>query len=159
MFYIRLKKKNYWKNERIAHFHWFPLFWWAMWVNRSFCSNQMSDSLRSLRGNERSWVNHSGRSPKMSKWMNHSFFWANRSFAHFWTKNKRFARKSNEWISSPAKWVPNTISLSAGNGEWFDVFLFLLFPTVYKRCSCVPFPVVPNSESLNTLNALGAHLW
>ena len=119
----------------------------------------MRYSLRSLRGNERLWANRSGRSPKMSEWMNHSFFWANCSFAHFWTKNEQFTWKSNEWIPSPAKWVPNTISLSAGNGEWFDVFLFLLFPTVYKRCSCVPFPVVPNSESLNTLNALGAHLW
>ena len=46
----------------------------------------MSDSLRSLRGNERSWANHSGRSSKISEWVNRSFFWANRLFAHFWAK-------------------------------------------------------------------------
>ena len=57
----------------------------------SFRTNQMSDCerfaqiaqdkwetvsalLRSLRGNERSWTNRSGRSPKMSKWVNESFF-------------------------------------------------------------------------------------
>ena len=38
----------------------------------------------------------------MSEWVNCSFFSANRSFAHFWTKNERFARKSNEQIPSPA---------------------------------------------------------
>ena len=26
-----------------AYFRIFPLFWWAMWVNRSFRANQMSD--------------------------------------------------------------------------------------------------------------------
>ena len=33
-----------------------------------------SDSLTSLRGNEQPWANHSGRSPKMSEWVNRSFF-------------------------------------------------------------------------------------
>ena len=47
------------------------------------------------------WANHSGRSPKMSEWSNHSFFWANRSFAHFFAKNKRFARKIDVQIPSP----------------------------------------------------------
>ena len=64
----------------------------------------MSNLLRSLRGNERSWANHSGRSPKMSEWVNRSFLWVNCSFAHFWIKNEQFARKSNERIPSPA-WV------------------------------------------------------
>ena len=41
MFY--LSWKFFWKNERIALFRSFPLFWWAMWVNCSFRSNQMSD--------------------------------------------------------------------------------------------------------------------
>ena len=62
----------------------------------------VSDSLRSLRGNERWWANRSGRSPKMSKWVNRSFFWANRSFAYFWAKNEWFARKTDKRISSPA---------------------------------------------------------
>ena len=69
MFYIRFKKKIYWKNERIAHFRSFPLFWWAMWVNRSFRSNQMSDvseSLISLTKNERPWAICSSRSEEMS---------------------------------------------------------------------------------------------
>ena len=34
----------------------------------------VNDSLRSFRINEQSWVNRSGRSPKMSKWANRSFF-------------------------------------------------------------------------------------
>ena len=74
--------------ERIAHF---ALQKWAT----------MSDWLRSLRGNERSWANRSGRLPKMREWVNCSFFWANCSFAHLWLKNERFARKSNERIPSP----------------------------------------------------------
>ena len=61
----------------------------------------MSDSLTSLRGNERSWANCSGYSPKMSKWMKRSFFWANHSFAHFWAENKRFTQKTDEQIPSP----------------------------------------------------------
>ena len=63
----------------------------------------MSYLITSLRGNEWSWANRSGRSPKMSEWVNCSFFWANRSFAHFWAKNKCFARKTDERIPSPAK--------------------------------------------------------
>ena len=43
----------------------------------------MSDSLRPLTKNERPWANRSGGSPKMSKWVNCSFFSANRLFAHF----------------------------------------------------------------------------
>ena len=54
-----------------------------------------------LRGNERLWANRSGRSPKMSEWVNRSFFWVNRSFAHFWAKHERFARKTDERIPSP----------------------------------------------------------
>ena len=103
MFY--LSWKFFWKNERIALFRSFPLFWWAMWVNCSFRSNQMSDgseSLVSLTKNERPLAICSGRSEEMREWVNCSFFWENRSFAHFWAKNKRFARKSNEQIPSPA---------------------------------------------------------
>ena len=44
MFYIRLKKNVLKKWANCS----FPLFWWAMWVNRSFCSNQMSDVSESL---------------------------------------------------------------------------------------------------------------
>ena len=42
---------------------------WAMWVNRSFCSNQMSDvskSLISLTKNERPWAIRSSCSEEMS---------------------------------------------------------------------------------------------
>ena len=44
----------------------------------------------------------------MSKWVNHSYFWADRSFPHFWAKNEWFARKTDEQIPSPAanpSWV------------------------------------------------------
>ena len=40
----------------------------------------MSDSLRALRGNEQSWANCLGSSPKMSEWVNRSFFWVNHWF-------------------------------------------------------------------------------
>ena len=86
------------KNERCAGIAQFAHQKWAT----------MSDSLTSLRGNERSWANRSGCSPKMSKWVNRSFFWANRSFTHFWPKNKGFAQKSNEQIPSP-DWTPTNI--------------------------------------------------
>ena len=97
MFYIRFKKilLKKWAN------HSFPLFWWAMWVNRSGRSPKMSDvseslmsltknerceqiaqvdhqkwatSSDSLKGNERWWGNCSGRSPKKSEGVNRSFF-------------------------------------------------------------------------------------
>ena len=114
------------KNDQIAHFCSFPLFWWAMWMNRSFCSNQMSDVselLMSLTKNERPWAICSGPCEEMShseqiahvahqKWANEliaHFFWANHSFAHFWTKNERFTLKSNEQIPSPAFYI--TLSL------------------------------------------------
>ena len=77
----------------------------------------MSDSLTSLRGNEQSWANCSGRSPKMSEWVNRSFFWANRSFAHFWAKNERFARKTDEQIPSPAKNPESKLSLKIPNAS------------------------------------------
>ena len=57
------------KNERIAHFRSFPLFWSAMWVNRSFPSNQMSnvsELLISVTKNEWPWVICSGWSEEMS---------------------------------------------------------------------------------------------
>ena len=62
----------------------------------SFLVSDVSESLRSLTKNERCeqlWANRSGRSSKMSEWVNRScfwanrsFFWANRSFAHFGQK-------------------------------------------------------------------------
>ena len=65
MFYLRFLKKNSkkWANPS------FSLFWWAMWVNRSFCSNQMSDVsklLISLTKNEWPWAIGSGCSEEMS---------------------------------------------------------------------------------------------
>ena len=62
----------------------------------------MSDLLMSLTKNDRPWANRSGCSPKMSKWANRSFFWANCSFAHFFAKNEWFAQKTDEGIPSPA---------------------------------------------------------
>ena len=69
--------------------HSFALFLWATWAirswslisserceqiahGRSFFVSDLSDSLTWLRGNERSWANHSGRSPKKRKWANRS---------------------------------------------------------------------------------------
>ena len=58
----------------------------------------MSNSLRLLTKNERPWTNRSGRSPKMSESL---VFWANRSLAHFFSKNKRFTQKTIVRIPSP----------------------------------------------------------
>ena len=69
MFHIRFKKKIYWKNLQITPFRSFPLFWWAMWVNCSFHSNQMSavsKLLISLTKNEGPRAIRSGRSEEMS---------------------------------------------------------------------------------------------
>ena len=84
MFYIRF---FYLKNERIAHSLFFGerCEWIAQVAHQKWAM----------------WANRSGRSPKMSEWVNRSFFWANCSFAHFWAKNERFARKTDERIPSP----------------------------------------------------------
>ena len=131
------------------------LIWWAMWVNRSFYSNQtsnVSESLRSLTKNEQPWAIRSGRSEEMNdvsellisltkdEWMSESLiFWANRSFAHFLTKNEQFARKSNERIPSPGcrSWNWKDLAQAAEgiyfkpqkkvNKPCFFVFFFLLF--------------------------------
>ena len=66
----------------------------------------VSKSLRSLTKKERPCAIRSGRSEEMSDRERIAqvahFFSANRSFAHFWAKNERFAQKSNEQIPSPA---------------------------------------------------------
>ena len=61
----------------------------------------MSDLLRSLTKNVRPWANCSGRSTKMSKWANRSLFERIAQVAHFFAKNERFARKTDERIPSP----------------------------------------------------------
>ena len=55
MFYLRLKKNS--KNERIAHFCSFPLFWWVMWVNRSFHSNHTNCCERIAHFAHQKWGN------------------------------------------------------------------------------------------------------
>ena len=76
---------------------------WCEWIAQVAQQKwvTMSDSLTSLRGNEQSWANHSGRSPKMIEWVNCLYFWVNRSFAHFWAKSEQFARKTDERSPSP----------------------------------------------------------
>ena len=125
------------KNERIAYFCSFPLFWWAMWVNPSFGSNhfasfrspKMSDHERFTQAAQRKWAmwtNRLFRSPKMSEWVNRSFFWANCSLAHFWTKNERllgnqmseFPTFNMNWINS----VPQTLATFL-NHSWASLLL------------------------------------
>ena len=90
--------------ERIAHFaH-------QKWVT-------MSNLLRSLRGNERcERIAHFAHQKWANEWIAH--FLSDRSFAHFWTKNKQFARKSNEPIPSP---VWNRICRRCETGDEGDV--------------------------------------
>ena len=78
-------------------------------ANYSGCSRQMSDSLRSLRGNDpmsdslkKVWLNNLKSCFSMFyKRLKNERPRAIRSFAHFWTKSKQFAWKSNERIPSP----------------------------------------------------------
>ena len=91
--------------EWIAHF---AQIKWAMWANRSFCSPKMSDSLKSLRGNEQcEQIAHFTH----QKWVNRSFFWANRSFAHYCFLDKKRA------ICSEIEWVNSQPWLDSGE-EW-----------------------------------------
>ena len=128
MFYIRFKKKIYWKNERIAHFRSFPLFWWVMWVNRSFRSNQMSDvreSLISLPKNERPWAIRSGRSEEMSNCeriaqVDHQK-WANEWIAHFFERSAHsliFGQKTSNSLGNQMSKVPALIILSSSTWHW-----------------------------------------
>ena len=103
MFYIRLKKVllEKWANPS------FPLFWWAMWVNRSGRSPKMSDvskSLRSLTKNERPWANRSGLSPKMSEWANCSFF---ERIAH----SLIFSQKTSDSLRKPISESPALLGI------------------------------------------------
>ena len=66
----------------------------------SFLMNDVSESLRLLTKTE-----------QMSESL---IFWANRSFAHFFAKNERFAQKTDERIPNPA----NTAS------NWYDLDIF-----------------------------------
>ena len=141
MFYIQFFLLKKWANRS------FPLFLWAMWVNRSGRSPKnerceriaqvthqkwatMSNSLRSLRGNERSWANRSGRSPKMSKWVNCSFFGANRSFANFWAK-------TDERIPSP-DFYTCTVSLAYSTLIFFFYsYSTTVYSTVFTVYNCI----------------------
>ena len=98
----------------------------------------MSNSLRLLRGNEQSWANCSGCSPKISKWVNCSFFWANRSFAHFWTQNERFAWKSNERIPSPGSHHSEEMSESFAflKNLQKTVWTLLKIPSIQTNALC-----------------------
>ena len=126
MFYIRFKIKYLLKNEWVTHFLFlgelcerfahnrsFPMsnvskslrsltkneqceriaqvthFWWAT----------MSDSLTSLGGNERSWVNRSGPSPKISQWVNR-LICLSESLIHSFLGKKRAIRSENQWANS-----------------------------------------------------------
>ena len=62
----------------------------------------MSDSLRLLSGNEWSWANRSGRSPKMSKWVNRSFF---ERIAH----SLIFGQKTSNSLGKPMSEFPALI--------------------------------------------------
>ena len=158
----------------------FPLFWWAqvahqkwaMWANRSGRSPKMSDSLTSLRGNERSWANRSSRSPKMCEWVNRSIFWANPSFAHFWANNEQFARKTHERIPSPAL----TTLTQCWHGYWVrghvvskvvdNVYMVSTYSHWLRRLGVsvvVDYTVTVSVKSTTTwtqqLQGLRKHLW
>ena len=107
MFYIHF----FWKNEQIPHFLFFSEQSesiphvahqkWAMWANCSGHSPKKSDHERFAQFAQRKWkiVNKSLRSLTKNEWIAHFF----ERIAHFWAKHKRFSRKSDERIPSPAR--------------------------------------------------------
>ena len=88
MFYIRKKKKNIEKNEPIAHFRSFPLFWRAMWVNRSGCSEEMSDCEQIAQVAHQKWAN---------EWIAHFFEWIAHSLIF---GQKTSDSLGNQWANS-----------------------------------------------------------
>ena len=115
--------------------------------------SDVSKSLRSLTKREQPWANRSGCSTKMSKWVNRSFFWANRSIPHFWAKNEWFARITDERIPSPA--IISTVLLGLKvysynifvgiSSKYFKILsmcwdriclglFFFLFLSIFKKC-------------------------
>ena len=107
MFYMRF---FIFKTEQI------PLFWWAMWANRSGRSPIMSDgseSLRSLTKNEWPWVLRSGCSEEMShreqiaqithqNWANE---WTTRFFERI-THSLIFGQKTSDSLGKPMSEFP-----------------------------------------------------
>ena len=94
----------------------FPLFWWAMWVNRSGRSPKMSDvseSLRSLTKNERPWAIRSGRSEEMSNreqiaQVSHQK-WTNEWIARFFeliAHSLIFGQKTSDSLGKPMSKFP-----------------------------------------------------
>ena len=77
------------------------IFWHFLQFKKKqkICSFLLSESLMSLRRNERSWANPSSRSPKMSKWANSSLF---ERIAHSLTflVKKRAIRSEIRWANS-----------------------------------------------------------
>ena len=95
--WLRSLTKNEWCEQiaQVAHQKWAT----------------MSNSLRWLTKNERPWANRSGGSPKMSKWVNPSFFeWTAHSLI-FLQKNKRFDQKTDERIPSPVSYCTYTVCI------------------------------------------------
>ena len=107
------------KSKRFAH------SLWVKWANCSGRSGQMSDreqlthfaqrewaivskSLTSLRGNEQSWTNHSGRSSKMSESL---VFFSKKRVIHsenWWVYTQPcffvWIYKYSEWCTFPGLW-------------------------------------------------------
>ena len=129
MFYKLLKLKIYWKKIVNRSFSIISSFlvsdvsesrislksneqceWIAQVAYQKWAT--MSNSLRSLRGNEQSWANCSGRSPKMSEWGNHSLF---ELIAHL----QQAIRSKIQWANSQP-WTLCCITHC-----WVKLFLFL----------------------------------
>ena len=108
----------------------FPLFWWAMWENRSGRSpkkSNVSELLRSLTKNERPWAIRSGRSEEMSDreriaQVAHQI-WANEWITRFLCESiirsflgkKRVMHSENRWAKSQPWTVATTAHLYENN--------------------------------------------
>ena len=138
MFYIQL---FYFKNERIPH----SLFFgercegiaqvthqkWAMWANRSGCSPKKSNHERFTQVAQTKWaiVSELFRLLTKNERMSESLsFLVNCSFAHFWAKNKQFARKTDEQIPSPDifmfSFIKNQQIFKKSQRPWKLIFFF-----------------------------------
>ena len=99
---------------------------WMMWAT---CSETMSKWLRSLTKNERMSESLMVAHKKWATWASCSFFWVNRSFAHFFAKNKRFAQKTDEQIPNPA-YCSSTVNLFTwGGGQCVQIVKYYTWTT------------------------------
>ena len=151
MFYIRFKKKLYWKNERIAHFLFFGerCEWiaqvahqkWAMWANHSGRSQKMSNHERFTQVSQRKWaiVSKSLKLLTKKERMSESLIFFEQ-IAHSLTfgEKKRAIRWENRWANSQP-WLAWRIVLCPVYQLAWKIALYPVYQLAWKIALCPVF--------------------